>query len=192
MPGAMNEDYRVQPLEPPAPVDDGAADHLPGRIVPGARLSSTRGEPVDLSEITSTLAVIYIYPRAAPPGVPLPAGWGEIPGALGCTPQSCAFRDHVLELAAYGVSVFGLSSQPLSEQRKLAQLERIPYPLLSDPELRLAEALGLPTFEADGRRFYRRVTFLAHEQRIAKVFYPVFPPHQNASQVLHWLATRPA
>lgn len=188
----MNEDYRVQPLASPAPVDDGAADHLPGRVIPGARLGSTLGEPVDLSEITSTLTVIYIYPHAPLPGVPPPESWEEIPGALGCAPQSCAFRDHVLELAAYGVSVFGVSSQPLSEQREFAQLERIPYPLLSDPDLRLAEALGLPTFEADGRRFYRRLTFLAHEQRIAKVFYPVFPPHQNASQVLRWLATQPA
>jgi peroxiredoxin len=192
MPGAMDEDYRVQPLTPLAPADDGAADHLPGRVVPGARLGSTLGEPLDLSEITSTLTLVYVYPRAALPGVPLPASWEEIPGAPGCAPQSCAFRDHVLELAAYGVSVFGLSSQPLSEQRAFAQLERIPYPLLSDPELHLAEALGLPTFEADGRRFYRRLTFLAHERRIAKVFYPVFPPHQNASQVLQWLATRPA
>jgi peroxiredoxin len=192
MPRAMSEDYRVQPLEPPAPIDDGAADHLPGRIVPGATLGSTLGETIDLGKIARTRAVVYVYPRTELPDVPLPEGWEEIPGALGCTPQSCAFRDHVLELAAYGVSVFGLSSQPLSEQREFAQLERIPYPLLSDPDLHLAEALGLPTFEADGRRFYRRLTFLAHEQRIAKVFYPIFPPHLNASQVLHWLATQSA
>jgi peroxiredoxin len=192
MAGAMDEDYRVQPLAPPIPVDDGAADHLPGRVVPRARLGSTLGGRLDLREVTHRLAVIYLYPRTGIPGAPLPDGWEEIPGAHGCTPQSCAFRDHVLELAAYGVSVFGLSSQSLAEQREFAQLEQIPYPLLSDPSLRLAETLGLPTFEADGRRFYQRLTFLAREQRITKVFYPIFPPHQNASQVLRWLAAQPA
>lgn len=187
----MNEDYRVQPLEPAILVDDGAADHLPGRVVPAARLGSTLGGRLDLGEVTRRLAVIYIYPRTEVPSAPLPAAWEQIPGAHGCTPQSCAFRDHVLELAAYGVSVFGLSSQSLSEQREFAQIEQIPFPLLSDPDLRFAEALGLPTFQADGRHFYRRLTFLAREQRIAKVFYPILAPHQNASQVLRWLATQP-
>jgi peroxiredoxin len=192
MPGAMDEDYRVQPMGLPIPVDDGAADHLAGRVIPGALLGSTHGGRLDLREATRALAVIYIYPGTGVPGTPLPQGWDEIPGARGCTPQSCAFRDHVLELAAYGASVFGLSSQSLEEQCEFAEREHIPYPLLSDPDLRLAEALGLPTFEADGRRFYRRVTFLAREARIAKVFYPIFPPHQNASQVLRWLAAQPA
>jgi peroxiredoxin len=192
MAGAMNEDYRVQPMELSMPVDDGAADDLPGRVVPGASLSSTLGGRLDLREATRRLAVIYIYPRTDVPGAPPPEGWEEIPGAPGCTPQSRAFRDHVLELAAYGASVFGLSSQSLAEQCEFAQRERIPYPLLSDPGMQLAEALGLPTFEADGRRFYRRLTFLAHEQRIAKVFYPIFPPRQNASQILRWLAAQPS
>jgi peroxiredoxin len=188
----MNEDYRVQPLDLPVPIDDGAADHLPGQHVPTTLLNSTLGGRLDLGEATRRAIVVYVYPATGVPGVPLPKGWDDIPGARGCTPQSCAFRDHVLELAAYGVSVLGLSAQPLREQREFVQREQIPYPLLSDPELRLAETLGLPTFAAGGRRFYRRLTFIARERRIEKVFYPIFPAHQNASQVLSWLAAQPA
>jgi peroxiredoxin len=193
MPRAMDEDYRVQtPPNPVAPVDDGAADHLAGRPMPPARLPSTHGGESDLGEMTERLAVVYVYPSTGVPGVELPEGWDDIPGARGCTPQSCAFRDHVLELAAYGASVLGVSGQSSHEQREFAQRERIPYPLLSDPKMRLAEALQLPTFEAGGRRFYRRLTFIARARRIAKVFYPVFPPHQNAAEVIHWLAAQPA
>ncbi len=188
----MNEDYRVQPMDLPIPTDDGAADHLPASKVPELLLTSTLGGQLDLGEVTQRLTVIYIYPRTGVPGEPLPEGWNEIPGARGCTPQSCAFRDHLLELTAYGVSVLGLSAQSPAEQREFALREQIPYPLLSDPALRLAAALTLPTFEVDGRQFYRRLTFIAREQRIAKVFYPIFPPRQNASQVLSWLAAQPA
>lgn len=187
----MYDDYRLQPRDLPVPVDDGAADHLPGRTVPKLELVSTLGARLDLDQATRKLTVLYIYPRTGAPGEPLPAGWDEIPGARGCTPQSCAFRDHVLELAAYGASVLGLSAQPPAEQREFATRERIPYPLLSDPELRLAAALGLPTFAAAGQRFYRRLTFVARERRVVKVFYPIFPPHRNASQVLGWLAEQP-
>ena len=154
-------------------------------------LSSTLGGQLDLGMATERLTVVYVYPRTGVPGEPLPAGWDKIPGARGCTPQSCAFRDHVLELAAYGASVLGLSGQPHYEQREFAQREHIPYPLLSDPDLRLEESLGLPTFDLDGRRFYRRLTFIATGRRIAKVFYPVFPPHRNPAEVLDWLADQP-
>jgi peroxiredoxin len=188
----MDEDYKVQPPLLPTPVDDGAADHLAGRPVPSAALRSTHGGELNLGAMTERLAVVYVYPSTGVPGVALPEGWDDIPGARGCTPQSCAFRDHVLELAAYGASVFGLSGQSAHEQHEFAQRERIPYPLLSDPELRLAQTLQLPTFQAAGRRFYRRLTFLARERRITKVFYPVFPPHQNAAEVLRWLAAQPA
>jgi peroxiredoxin len=184
----MDEDYRVQPFHLPPPVDDGGADHLPGRVLPSARLRSTQGGTPDLSSLTDRLTVVYVYPSTGVPGVPLPEGWNEIPGARGCTPQSCAFRDHVLELAAYGASVLGISSQSHQEQSEFARREHIPYPLLSDPHHELAEALHLPTFLADGRRFYQRLTFVARERRIAKVFYPVFPPQQNAAEVLAWLA----
>ena len=187
----MDEDYRVQPANLTPPVDDGGADHLPGRVLPSARLRSTQGGTPNLSSLTDRLTVVYVYPSTGVPGVPLPEGWNEIPGARGCTPQSCAFRDHVLELAAYGASVLGLSSQSHHEQSEFARREHIPYPLLSDPHLELAEALHLPTFLADGRRFYRRLTFVARERRIAKVIYPVFPPQQNAAKVLAWLAAQP-
>jgi peroxiredoxin len=188
---AMREDYRVQPTSLPAPIDDGAARHLLGHAVPSQSLSSTQGGALDLGEATSRLTVVYVYPMTGVPGTPLPDGWDDIPGARGCTPQSCAFRDHVLELAAYGASVLGLSAQHHEEQREFAQREHIPYPLLSDPTLELAGSLRLPTFETEGRRFYRRLTFIAREQRIAKVFYPVFPAHLNASDVLSWLAAQP-
>lgn len=187
----MTESYRHLPSDIPVPIDDGAADHLRGMEVPSVTLSSTLGEQLDLATATERLAVVYVYPRTGVPGKPLPQGWDEIPGARGCTPQSCAFRDHVLELAAYGASVLGLSAQPHSEQREFAGREHIPYPLLSDPELQLAHVLGLPTFEAAGRSFYRRLTLIAHQKRIAKVFYPVFPPHRNPAEVLDWLADQP-
>jgi peroxiredoxin len=188
---AMIEDYRVQPAGLPSPTDDGGAAHLLGHAVPSHSLSSTQGGVLDLGEATTKLTVVYVYPMTGVPGRPLPEGWDEIPGARGCTPQSCAFRDHVLELAAYGASVVGLSAQHHDEQREFAQREHIPYPLLSDPALELASTLRLPTFEADGRCYYRRLTFIARERRIAKVFYPVFPAHLNASEVLSWLTAQP-
>ena len=184
----MTESYQYLPADLPVPSDDGAADHLRGMEVPSVTLSSTLGEQLDLAAATERLAVVYVYPRTGVPGEPLPAGWDEIPGARGCTPQSCAFRDHVLELAAYGASVLGLSAQSHAEQREFAGREHIPYPLLSDPDLQLAHLIGLPTFEAAGRSFYRRLTLIAHQRRIAKVFYPVFPPHRNPAEVLDWLS----
>ncbi len=185
------ESYQQLPVDIPVPIDDGAADHLRGMEVPAVKLRSTLGHPLLLADATERLVVVYVYPRTGVPGQPLPAGWDAIAGARGCTPQSCSFRDHVLELAAYGAAVLGVSSQPHEEQREFAQREHIPYALLSDPELVLAEALGLPTFEAGGRTFYRRLTFIAHQRRIAKVFYPVFPPHRNPAEVLDWLADQP-
>jgi peroxiredoxin len=174
----------------PVPVDDGAADHLPGAAVPRVRLVSSLGGEVDLAELASGLVVAYVYPRTGVPGQRLPEGWDSIPGARGCTPQSCAFRDHVDELAAAGAGVVGISAQPPAEQRGFAQREHIPYPLLSDAGLALAEALALPTFVAGGMRLYRRLTFVAEHGRIVKVFYPVFPPDRNAAEVLEWLQAR--
>jgi peroxiredoxin len=136
------------------------------------------------------LVVVYVYPRTGVPGQPLPEGWDAIPGARGCTPQSCAFRDHVGELAAVGAGVVGVSAQPAAEQREFAAREHIPYPLLSDSELLLAETLRLPTFEAAGMRLYRRLTFVADHGRIVRAFYPVFPPDRNAADVLVWLRER--
>ncbi|HEY6055244.1 MAG TPA: peroxiredoxin [Gaiellaceae bacterium] len=170
----------------PVPVDDGAADHLKGVEVPAVRLPSSQGE-VDLAELAGGLAVVYVYPRTGKPGVPSPEGWDATPGARGCTPQSCAFRDHAAELASLGARVVGLSAQPLADQVEFAEREHIPYPVVSDERLQLAEAIGLPTFEIAGLRLYKRLTFVARAGRIEHVFYPVFPPDRNAGDVVSWL-----
>ncbi len=186
----MSDEYHAIPEGLPVPVDDGAAEHLVGSEVPRVRLPSTLGGRLDLAAAAGETVVVYVYPRTGRPGEPLPEGWDSIPGARGCTPQSCAFRDHVRELAAQGASVVGISAQSPAEQAEFATREHIPYPLLSDGALALAAALGLPTFEAAGMRLYRRLTFVAVGGRIVKVFYPVFPPQQNAAEVLAWLSDR--
>ena len=170
----------------PVPVDDGACDHLAGRAVPPLVLESTQGR-VDLVEAARDRLVLYVYPRA---GQPTAAGWDAIPAARGCTPQSCAFRDHAAELAARGARVAGLSAQPLSEQLDFAERNHIPFPVVSDERLELAAALDLPTFEFDGLRLYKRVTLVAERGVVAKVFYPVFPPDRNAADVVAWLEVR--
>lgn len=185
-------DLRGLPDDLPVPADDGAADHLANAPLPAVALPSTSGEAVDLAAAARQTLVLYVYPGTGVPGRPLPAGWDEIPGARGCTPQSCAFRDRAQQLEDLGASVFGLSAQSLAEQREFARREHIPYPLLHDGEFRLAEELGLPSFEADGGRYYRRLTLIARRGRIAKVFYPVFPPQENAVEVAAWLRQNPA
>lgn len=177
------------PDDLPVPEDDGAADHLPDAAVPSIVLAATVGEPVDLAAAAAGegALVVYVYPQTGVPGRPLPAGWDRIPGARGCTPQSCAFRDSVRELASLGATVFGLSAQSLDEQRDFAEREHLPYPLLNDSDLQLAVEFGLPTFDATGTRCYRRLTFIARRGRIVKVFYPVFPPQDNAADVIAWL-----
>jgi peroxiredoxin len=187
----MSEHLDSLPANLVVPVDDGAADHLLGSEVPSILLASTLGGELDLADATAGLAVVYVYPRTGKPGEPLPWGWNEIPGARGCTPQSCAFRDHVRDLAEHEASVIGVSTQSLADQLEFAAREHIPYPLLSDSALQLAETLQLPTFEAAGMRLYKRLTFIARERRIVKVFYPVFPPQRNASEVLMWLSQAP-
>jgi peroxiredoxin len=183
----VGDTYESLPPDLPAPVDDGAADHLRGAVVPAVSLPSTLGGRLDLAQAARGLLVAYVYPRTGRPGEPLPVGWDEIPGARGCTPQSCAFRDHVRDLAAFGASVVGVSAQSPADQLELAEREHIPYPILSDSRLWLATVMGLPTFEVAGMRLYRRLTFIAREGRIEKVFYPVFPPDRNAAEVLAWL-----
>ncbi len=180
-------DLRGLPDDLPVPEDDGAADHLPGTAMPERMLLATIGEAVSLSDLAQGTLVLYVYPGTGVPGRPLPAGWNQIPGARGCTPQSCAFRDLAQELASLGASVFGLSAQGLAELREFAEREHIPYPLLHDGGFLLAAELGLPTFEAGGERYYRRLTLIARRGRIQKVFYPVFPPQDNASEVAAWL-----
>lgn len=180
-------DLHALPANLPAPEDDGAADHLPGARVPSVVLRANGGEFVDLSSAARETLVLYVYPATGTPGRPLPTGWDDVPGARGCTPQSCAFRDHARELAALGASVMGLSAQGIGEQREFAEREHIPYPLLNDSDFILASELQLPTFDLNEIRYYRRLTLIARAGLIAKVFYPVFPPQLNAADVLAWL-----
>jgi len=177
---------QVLPANLPVPVDDGASDHLLGRPVPPLSLMSTSGEMVDLSSLPGR-TVVYCYPLTGRPDVDLPEGWDEIPGARGCTPQSCAFRDHYAELGDLGARVFGLSTQSSEYQREAAERLNLPYELLSDRDLVFAGALSLPTFEADGMVLLKRLTMVVDEGRISKVFYPVFPPDKNAEEVIAWL-----
>jgi peroxiredoxin len=174
----------------PAPQDDGAARHLPGMVVPAIALPATDGTTVDLSKVPGR-TVVYAYPRTGRPGVPNPAGWDMIPGARGCSPQSCAFRDHFAELKRLGVAqVFGLSTQDTDYQAEAAARLHLPFPLLSDASLALARGLRLPTFEVDGMTLLKRITLVIDAGRIAHVFYPVFPPDQNAAAVVDWLRGR--
>ena len=177
----MHDVYTLPPGLP-IPEDDGAADHLLGLELPELTLESSQG-PVDLREFN----VIYVYPRSGRPGVPLLPGWDETPGARGCTPQSCAFRDLYPDL---GVAVAGLSAQTLDDQLEFAERNRMPFPVIADPERKLGAALRLPTFEISGLTLYKRITLVAEHARIVKVFYPVFPPDANAGDVLAWLRSR--
>jgi peroxiredoxin len=167
-------------------MDDGASDHLPGTSIPHVPLPSTAGEPVDLAALPGR-TVLYCYPLTGRPDRELPQGWDEIPGARGCSPQSCAFRDHHEDLRALGARVFGLSTQDTAYQREAAERLHLPYELLSDGDLRFAAALSLPTFEVDGMVLLKRLTMVIEDGRIEKVFYPVFPPDKNAEEVLGWL-----
>jgi len=179
------------PSNLPVPEDDGAGDHLFGMQLPDMPLWATSGERVNLAKIGGRV-VVYIYPRTGQPGVELPQGWDEIPGARGCTPQSCAFRDHYAELQALNASVFGLSTQDSDYQREAAERLHLPFPLLSDVDLAWAAALRLPTFTVDDMTLLKRVTLIANDGVIEKVFYPVFPPDQNAADVIEWLERNPA
>jgi peroxiredoxin len=188
----MAADFFPLPKDLPVPIDDGAAAHLVGLELPDFSLVSTNGTNINIGELTGRW-VIYVYPMTGRPGVPLPEGWDAIPGARGCTPQSCSFRDHYMELKALHAGVFGLSTQPSDYQREARDRLHLPFELLSDSGLKLKKALRLPTFTVAGMELYKRLTLIARDGHIEKVFYPVFPPDQNADQVLTWLRenTRP-
>jgi peroxiredoxin len=179
------------PANLPRPVDDGAAAHLPGARLPDLSLLSTAGNTVRLAHLPSPRTVIYCYPMTGVPGKPLPPGWDDIPGARGCTPQTCSFRDHHSELAALGAAVYGLSTQGSGYQREMATRLHLPFEVLSDAEFALSDALRLPTFEVEGVRLVKRLTLLVRAGLIEHVWYPVFPPDENAADVLRWLASHP-
>lgn len=181
-------DYPSLPSDLPVPQDDGAAAHLPGTAVPPQQLHSTGDATVHLDALGPGRTVIYIYPLTGRPGTDLPEGWDAIPGARGCTPETCGFRDHYQDLLAAGaVRVFGLSSQDTDYQREVVERLCLPFEMLSDPTLNLARALALPVFEVSGMTLYKRLTLIIREGVIEHVFYPVFPPNEHAEQVVAWL-----
>ena len=180
------------PKDLPVPQDDGACRHLIGMPLPRVALPSTGGRAVDLSALPGR-TVVYAYPRTGEPDKNPPPGWDAIPGARGCTPQSCAFRDHYEELKRAGASeVFGLSTQDTAYQREVAARLHLPFEILSDEKLALARILKLPTFEVSGMTLIKRLTLILRDGAVEHVFYPVFPPDRNAGDVLAWLAQHPA
>lgn len=181
----MSNDFPL-PTDLPVPADDGACDHLMNMTLPAVMLRTTHGDPIDLSKRTGR-TVLYVYPMTGRPDVALPDGWNDIPGARGCTPQSCAFRDHYQALQALGAEVFGLSTQTSAYQQEAAHRLHLPFPLLSDNDLAFATAMRLPTFTVDAMTLLKRVTLILQDGRVEHVFYPVFPPDQNANDVISWL-----
>jgi len=176
----------------PEPLDDGGAAHLTGLSLPSVPLPATDGTLVDLSTLSGR-SVVYIYPMTGRPDVALPEGWDMLPGARGCTPQSCAFRDHHDDLRALGVGqLFGLSTQNTAYQREAAERLHLPFAILSDEELDLAKALNLPLMQVGTMTLTKRLTLIVRDGRIEHVFYPVFPPDRSAADVMEWLAANPA
>jgi peroxiredoxin len=185
------------PLPPdlPVPKDDGASDHLLGARIPsGIQLISTRGNVVDAKEASKSSSpegwvVFFFYPMTGKPGVPLPNGWDSIPGARGCTPESCSYRDLYAEFQKLKCDVYGISTQSPDDQKEFAQRSNIPYEILSDSKLELTSALRLPTFRVPevGAPLIKRLTLVFREGQVTKVYYPVFPPDKNADQVLSYI-----
>ena len=180
-------DPQVLPDDLPVPQDDGAARHLAGFRLPDIELIVTDGARVNLSKLAGR-TVVYVYPRTGRPGQALPTGWDAIPGARGCTPQSCGFRDHFADMKRLGVAaLYGLSTQDSAYQREVAERLHLPFAILSDAELKLTHAMRLPTFEVDGMTLIRRMAWVIDDGVVNKAFYPVFPPDRSAQQVVDWL-----
>jgi peroxiredoxin len=181
----MQTDIYTLPPDLPVPENDGAAAHLTNMEIPAFSLESSLGR-VKLRDFE----VLYIYPQTGRPGRDAAPGWDQTPGARGCTPESCGFRDAVPDFEQLSLRVAGLSAQTLDDQQEFAQRNRIPFPVIADPERRLGAALRLPTFEIEGQILYKRLTLVTQEARIIKVFYPVFPPDKHAHEVLAWFRLR--
>ncbi len=170
------------------PEDDGAADHLGGMRLPHIGLRSTGGRVVDVGDLSEQRIVLYMYPRTGLPDRPVPGAWDAIPGARGCTPESCGFRDHFTELSALGAGVYGISTQDTDYQREAVERLHLPFEILSDSDFELIEALRLPTFQFEGVRLLKRLSLVVRGGRVEHVFYPVFPPDRHAEEVLAWLS----
>ena len=188
---AVTERYGL-PDNLPVPMDDGSAAHLVGLTIADLSLTASDGSTVKLDEVSAGRWLVFVYPTTGVPGEKMPTGWDEIPGARGCTPEACGFRDNLRELLDAGLdAVYGLSTQGTQFQRELSERLHLPYPMLSDPTHALGEQLRLPTFEAGGSRFYTRLTLVIRGRTIEHVFYPIFPPNEHARNVLEWLLTHP-
>jgi peroxiredoxin len=181
-----SDDIHTLPHDLPVPRDDGAADHLLGAVVPAVALEATTGETITLAELEGR-TVLFCYPRTGRPDEELPPGWDAIPGARGCTPEACGFRDAHQQFAELGARVLALSTQEPGYQKEMADRLHLPFPVLSDERLELTRALGLPTFETSGWTLLKRLTLAIDDGRIEHVFYPVFPPDAHAMDVLGWL-----
>jgi len=180
-------DPNILPAGLAVPKDDGAARHLAGMRVPSVALAATDGTTIDLSALAGR-TVVYVYPRTGVPGEPPLDGWDAIPGARGCTPQSCSFRDHYAELKRLGVDhLYGLSTQDSAYQSEAVRRLHLPFPILSDSNLALARALKIPTFTIAGMTLLKRMALVLDGGVISKVFYPVFPPDKSAEEVIAWL-----
>jgi peroxiredoxin len=180
------DDIHTIPEGLPVPEDDGAAGHLVGATVPPVALQATSGDTIRLDQLEGR-TVLFCYPRTGRPDEELPPGWNAIPGARGCTPEACGFRDAHRQFEELGARVLALSTQDSAYQREMAERLHLPFPVLSDERLELTNQLGLPTFETSRWTLLRRMTLVIDDGRIAHVFYPVFPPDAHAGQVLDWL-----
>jgi peroxiredoxin len=180
------------PKNLPVPIDDGACNHLTGMTIPSIPLPSTKGRMVDLVKVAAPRIIVYAYPQTGTPDKDPPPGWDAIPGARGCTPETCAFRDHHKELKALGAEVFGLSTQTTEYQQEMVARLHVPFEVLSDADFKLTHALRLPTFDIAGFTLIKRLTLVLRGSRIEKVFYPIFPPDRHAQEVKSWLEHNPS
>jgi len=180
------DDIHTLPDDLPVPNDDGAADHLLDAVVPRVALKATTGDTISLDQLDGS-TVLFCYPRTGRPDDELPPGWNAIPGARGCTPEACGFRDAHQRFEELGVRILALSTQDPDYQREMAERLHLPFPVLSDERLELTKELGLPTFETGGWTLLKRLTLVIEDGRITRVFYPVFPPDAHAGEVLDWL-----
>ena len=176
----------------PRPKDDGGARHLKGMAIPDLALPSTSGRQVNLSKVAAPRIVVYAYPMTGRPDRQLPQGWDDIPGARGCTPETCGFRDHHKDLSKLQAEVFGVSTQSIEYQQEMVKRLEVPFEVLSDEHFALIKALRLPTFTVDGMTLNRRLTLIVRNGHIEQVFYPVFPPDKHADEVIAWLKKHPA